>query len=137
MTSSTVLVVSLVSMVAYGLWAVLATVATRTLSPELTVVVSYGTTTAIVLVYLLATGTPALDHEGVLYSVGSGAVLSVGATSYYYGLEVGDTAIPSTITGLFFVVAALVGILFLGETIDVTDAVGFVFAALAVALIAW
>ncbi|WP_336001867.1 EamA family transporter [Halorientalis halophila] len=137
MTNSTVLLVSLLGMFAYGLWAVLATIATRAMTPELTVVLSYGTATVIVLAYVLATGSPALDREGLLYALGSGAFLSVGAMSYYYGLKFGDAAIASTITGLFFVVAALVGILFLGDTIDATDAAGFAFAVCAVVLIAW
>lgn len=137
MTSTTVLLVSVVGMIAYGLWAVMAKVATRALSPELTVVLSYGTAAAIVSIYVVSTGWPTVDTGGLLYSVGSGAFLSIGAMSYYYGLKFGDTAIASTITGLFFVVAALAGILFLGETIDATDAVGFVLAALAVGFIAW
>jgi transporter family protein len=124
-------------MFAYGLWALLVKVATRVQSPELTVVISYGTATMLVCLYLLSTGTPMLDQQAVLISIGSGVFLGIGATSYYYDLKFGDAAIASTITGLFFVVVAVLGIVFLGETVEPTDIVGFVLAALDVTFITW
>ena len=63
MTKTSVLLLALLSTVAYGIWAVLAQVASRKLSPELTVVISCSFAAVTIATYIWYSG------EGVIESV--------------------------------------------------------------------
>lgn len=128
---------ALVATVGWGLWAVLADLATRTIAPAVAMVLSYAAGTALVIGYVvLRPGSVALTQEGVAFAVASGLVSGIGAAAFYAGLARGRAGIVTTISALYFVVAAAVGILVLGETVDARDLAGIAFAVLAVLLLA-
>lgn len=127
----------LIAMVTWGVWAVLAKVATRTISPELAVVVSYSVSIALALGYLLFRGgTVTLDGQGVALAALAGVFGGVAVVSFYAGLNAGRTAIVTTVAALYFVVAAILGVVVLGESVAPRDLAGIGFAMVAVFLLA-
>jgi uncharacterized membrane protein len=128
---------ALLATLSWGVWAVLADVATRTIQPTSAMVLSYGTSVLVALGYLAVQGeSPALGEVGVWVALAAGMFAEVGAVAFYAGLEVGRTGIVTTISALYFVVAALLGVLVLGDSIGLREVVGIGFAVAAVALLA-
>lgn len=128
---------AVLAMVGWGLWAVLANVATRTVAPEVAMIVSYVTGAALAVGYVvLRPGSVALAREGVAVAALAGVFAGVGAVAFYTGLARGRTGVVTTVSALYFVVAAAVGILVLGEPVDLRDLAGMAFAVLAVLLLA-
>jgi uncharacterized membrane protein len=133
--SRTALAFAGVGMVAWGFWAVFAKFAARALAPEVAMVFSYLTGVTVAVVYLVSKGiTPQLTTAGVGYAVAGGLFSGVGAISYYAALRHGTAAIATTVTALYFVVAAIIGVVFLGESVSVRDVAGIALAIGAVVL---
>jgi uncharacterized membrane protein len=133
--SRTALAFAGVGMVAWGFWAVFAKFAARALAPEVAMVFSSLTGVTVAVVYLLSKGiTPQLTTAGVGYAVAGGLFSGVGAIRYYAALRHGTAAIATTITALYFVVAAIIGVVFLGESVSVRDVAGIALAIGAVVL---
>lgn len=79
----------------------------------------------------LATRSLALEAAVVVsYATGAGAV------AFYAGLAEGDSAVVTTASGLYLVLAALLGVAVLGEPPALRDVAGIGFAVLAIALLA-
>jgi uncharacterized membrane protein len=129
---------AVLAMVGWGLWAALATVATRSMAPETAMIVSYATSTAIALGYVLSLRQDALafPRTGVLVAAVAGVFAGVGGVAFYAGLDQGRTAVVTTVSALYFVVAAAVGIAVFGDSLDASDAAGIALAVLAVLLLA-
>lgn len=137
MVEANSILLALFAMVLYGIWSVLSNLATQSLAPEITLILSYGSAGALVLGYVVVFGdSPDIATDGAGYALLSGVVVSVGTLAYYHGLQIGNTAVVTTITALFFVVTAFISILFLGESLSLYDAIGFVLASLAIIFIA-
>lgn len=124
----------------WGVWALFTKLATRSLLPEAVLVVSYLVGSAVGLGFLLWNLDGSLagtfgDTTGVQYAVAGGVATGLGSIAYYTGLRVGSVGVVSTVTALYFVVAVLLGVLFLGESFDATKALGVLFAIGAVALL--
>lgn len=123
-------------MVAWGLWAALADVATRSIPPEVAMIVSYLTGVAVAGVYVVGADRPVeLAGEGVAIAAIAGAFAGAGAVAFYAGLAAGRTAVVTTISALYFVVAAFVGVAVLGESLGVREILGVLFAVVAVVLL--
>lgn len=134
--SRTALAFAGVAMISWGLWAVFAKFAARALAPEVAMVVSYLAGITVAVTYLLSKGvTPQLSTAGVGYALAGGLFSGVGAVSYYTALRNGTAAVATTVTALYFVVAAVVGIVFLGESVSARDVAGIALAVGAVVLL--
>lgn len=84
----------------------------------------------------LQPGDVTVDRTGVADALAAGVFAGGGAVAFYAGLERGQTGIVATVSALYFVVAAVLGIVFLGESLEWQDALGIGFAVLSVALLA-
>lgn len=123
----------MLAMVGWGIWSVLAKLATRAMAPPTAMVISYGTGAFIVLGFVLSqSGELILPRNGVLLAAVAGIFAGIGGVSFYMGLSQGRAAVVTTISALYFGVAALIGIFVLGESIDAWDIGGMGFAILAV-----
>ena len=60
----------------------------------------------------------------------------LGSAAYYTALDVGNISIVSTVTALYFVVAVVLGVVVLRESLDPSDVAGMLLAVGAVALLA-
>jgi len=128
---------ALVAMLAWGVWAVVANVATRSLSPEFAMVVSYATGALLAAGYIgVQPISITLDREGLFFAVLAGAFAGIGTIAFYVGLDRGRTGIVTTVSALYFVVAAVIGVVLLDETLTLRHAAGLGCAVLAVVLLA-
>lgn len=127
----------LLAMVGWGLWTVLAKLATRSVPPALAMAVSYATAVVVAFTYVYTQrGGFVMEVDGLLLAAAAGIFAGIAGVAFYMGLETGRTSIVTTVSALYFVVAALIGILLLGESVELTDLGGIGFAILAVVLLA-
>lgn len=130
------LALALTAMVLWGVWTLFATLATRSLAPEAAMVVSYATGATLALGYVVRSrGVPSLPGRGVAFAGLAGVFAGAGAVAFYAGLAEGNSAVVTTVSALYFVVAALLGVAVLGESLGLRDVAGIGFAVLAIALL--
>ncbi|MFC4245485.1 EamA family transporter [Natribaculum luteum] len=128
---------AVVAMLGWGLWTVLANEATRTLEPELAMILSYTAGVVVAVGYVAVQSDPiALERTGVTYALAAGVFAGIAAVAFYAGLSAGHVGIVTTISALYFLVPAVLGVLVLGESLALKDALGIACAALAVLLLA-
>ncbi|WP_280586043.1 EamA family transporter [Halorubrum sp. Boch-26] len=130
---------ALIGAVAWGFWAVFADIATRSMAPEAAMIVSYAVGIGVAGLYLFHRGTSVLGNDPTAIGVAAlaGVASGIGAVAYYAALQVGAAGVATTITALYFVVAAGLGVAVLGEPLAVSDVAGIAAAVVAVALIAY
>jgi transporter family protein len=132
------IVLAFVAMVAWGMWAVAAELATRSLTPPVATVVSYATSLAVVAGYVVVRyDQPTVTGTGLRWAVAGGFCAGVAGIAFYTALTTGRSAVVTTIGALYFVVTAVVGVGVLGEQLAATDMAGILVARIAVALLAW
>lgn len=128
---------AVVAMLGWGVWTVLANQATRTIDPEIAMILSYATGVLVALGYVAVRNEPLqFDRTGVTLALAAGVFAGIGAVAFYAGLSAGRASIVTTVSALYFVVAAILGVAVLGESLSLTDGLGIGFAVLAVSLLA-
>lgn len=132
------ILLALVTMFAWGLWAVFARLATDSILPETAMGISYAVGTLVAGTYLVTTQKipTTIVYDGLFYAALAGIASAAGGIALYAALAKGDAAIVTTISALYFVVAAVIAVVFLEEPLQVTDTVGILLAGIAIALIA-
>ncbi|SFB71586.1 Uncharacterized membrane protein [Halobiforma haloterrestris] len=131
------IVLALAALVLFGGWAVAAGVATRSLTPANAVFLSYVASIAVAGGYVLVARRPIVGaRTDVAFALLSGVFLATGTITFYAGLTRGNMAIVSAIAALYFVVPAIVGVLYFDTSLAPTNVVGLVLAVIAVVLVA-
>lgn len=131
------ILLALGALVLYGGWAVTAGLATRSLSPANAVLLSYVASLTIAGGYVLATRRPlAGTRTDVVAALASGAFLALGTVSFYAGLARGNAAVVSAIAALYFVVPAVVGVLYLDVQLGPANVAGLALAVAGAVLVA-
>ncbi|WP_336037312.1 EamA family transporter [Halobacterium yunchengense] len=125
------------TMVSWGVWIVLGNAASETMDPKTAAAVSYLVATVLAVGFVLWSGASLTitPRGGVLASL-AGLFAGIGFVSMYVGLSRGSTTVVSTLGAMYFVVAAVIGMLALGEEVNVTRVAGLLFAGAAVVLVA-
>lgn len=127
------LTLAVLAAVSWGFWAFFTKLAVRTAEPATVLVISYLTAGAIGATFVLTQDAPLIpDGRGLLFALAAGATTGLGAVFYYTSLRSGGVGAVSTIVGLYFVVATILGIVFLHETPTAEVATGILFAVLAI-----
>jgi uncharacterized membrane protein len=122
----------------WGLWLVLADLASDAVGPVTAAAITYAVAAVVVGLYALLSGAPLdVGARGGLLSVAAGLFAAFGLVSLYVGLSLGSTAVVSTVGALYFVVAAFIGVLVLGDPLSSTRAVGIGLAVVSIVLISW
>jgi uncharacterized membrane protein len=99
-------------------------------------VLSYGTAVVIAVGYVLVTSGPVVPTgDGIGYAVLGGIFASVGAITFYMALSRGGAAVVTPVSSLYFVVAAVAGVVVLGESLETGQIAGIGCAVAAVFLI--
>lgn len=127
----------LTAMLGWGIWSVLAKLATDSIAPETAMVLSYATSVAVALGYIGVFRREALSlaGPGVAFALAAGVFAGIAAVAFYAGLDAGRTSVVTTVSALYFVVAAVIGVVFLNESIGPQEVLGVGFAILALLLI--
>ena len=127
---------ALFACIAWGWWAFFTKLATRSAQPVTVLVISYLTASIVGLGYfLLSTTELSTDESGVIFSVAGGIATGIGSVLYYTSLKYGDISVASTIVGLYFVVATLLGVILLHESVTASKILGIGLATIAVVLL--
>lgn len=125
------------TMFAWGGWAIFAKLSTMTLPAETATLITYVSGSLIlVLNYIRVNdGTHEIVSTGMFFALGAGAASALGAITMYAALKSGQASVVTPISGLYFVVAAALGILFLEEPLGAKKLLGIAFAILSIILI--
>jgi len=127
----------LLAMLAWGVWSVVAAVATDHVSPEVAMIVSYGTGALVAAGYVLwRPSAVEFSTRGLGIAALAGVFAGVGAVAFYVGLDRGSTGVVTTVSALYFAVAAVLAVLFLNESASLRTAAGVATAGVAVWLLA-
>ncbi|WP_071932571.1 EamA family transporter [Halodesulfurarchaeum formicicum] len=135
--ATTAIWLAVVTMVAWGGWAIFAKISTETISSDLATLVTYASASVFLLGnYLYNSQNPAdFDPTGVTYALGAGIASAIGAVTMYSALKTGDASVVTPISGLYFVIAAVLGVLIFKEPIGMKKAAGLVFAVISITLV--
>ena len=126
----------LITMVSWGLWLVFGNAASESIDPRTAAAISYLVAAPLALGFIIVSDASlAVTTRGGLLAALAGLFTAIGLISTYVGLSGGSTTIVSTIGAMYFVVAAIIGMLVLGDEVTMTKLTGIAFAAIGVALI--
>ncbi|ELY64944.1 EamA family transporter [Natrinema versiforme] len=134
---STAILFALGALLLYGGWAVAGGVATRSLSPVNAVFLSYVASIVIAGGYVLSLRRPISGTRvDIAFALVSGTFLAAASICFYAGLARGNMAIVSAISALYFVIPAVVGVLYFEAQLSPTNVAGLALAVIAVGLVA-
>ena len=127
------------ALVAYTFVAPLASIVTRDVPSDVTVLISNGVLTLVALGLVVYNGQPVLKyidpgHPKVGYVCLLGVALAVGIIAYYRALALGPVSVVVPVFGLFIVTSSVAGIVALDEALTARKVAGIGFAMLAVYL---
>lgn len=124
------------TMLAWGFWIVFGDVASNTIDPETAAFVSYVTAAVVTGLYaVVSDASLAVNNRGLLFSGIAGVAAAIGVVSTFVGVTLGSTAIVSTIGGMYFVTAAVISVVALGEPVSLNKVVGIGLALAAIVII--
>ena len=124
------------TMIAWGFWIVFGEVASESIDPVTAAAISYLAAAVVTVAYALLSGASlAVTGRGVAFSVLAGVAAAVGVVSTFVGVSLGSTAVVSTVGGMYFVTAAVIGVVVLGESVTTTQVVGIGLALTALVVI--
>ena len=124
------------TMIAWGFWIVFGDVASNSIDPVAAAAISYVAAAVVTVAYaLVSDASLAVTNRGLAFSVVAGVAAAVGVISTFVGVSIGSTAVVSTVGGMYFVTAAAIGVLVLGEPISITKVAGICLAVVAIVLI--
>lgn len=124
------------TMIAWGFWIILGDVASSSIDPELAAFVSYLTAAVVTGLYVVVSDASlVVTNRGLAFSAVAGIAAAIGVVSTFVGVNVGSTAVVSTIGGMYFVTAAILSIIVLGESVSLNQVVGIGLAIVAIVII--
>lgn len=127
----------LITMVTWGIWIVLGNAASESIDPRTAAAISYLTAGLLALGFIVVSdASVAITAKGGLLAGVAGLFTGIGLISMYVGFAQGSTTVVSTLGAMYFVVAAIIGMVVLGDEITVTKFAGIVFAVIGVILVA-
>jgi uncharacterized membrane protein len=124
------------TMIAWGFWIVFGDVASSSIDPVAAAAISYVAAAVVTVAYaLVSDASLAVTGRGLAFSLVAGVAAAIGVISTFIGVSIGSTAVVSTVGGMYFVTAAAIGVLVLGDPISLTKVAGIGLAVVAIVLI--
>lgn len=124
------------TMMAWGFWIVFGDVASNSIDPKTAAFISYATAAVVTGLFVVVTDASlAVTNRGVLFAAIAGVAAAIGVISTFIGVTVGPTAVVSTIGGMYFVTAALISTVALGQPLSLNKVVGIGLAVAAIVVI--
>ena len=132
-------VLAMIGMASYGVTLALLKSAMRTMPPEVALVITNFILVAVGIGYMVFRGVGIAEHmrlnRPMLLVIAAGVTLTIGIITYYTALSRGPTSVVVPIFAMNFAVVSILGILFLGETINLQKVAGLVLASGAIVLL--
>lgn len=130
------LILAGIATLTWGGWAVCSKVASRSLPVEWIVLATYAVGTGVGALFVIVSRPPEPPTViGLVYAALGGVLFAIGGIAYYAALQRGSTAITTTIAALYFVVAAILAVIFLNESLGLKEMAGIVLAVFAAVLL--
>lgn len=127
----------LITMVTWGIWIVLGNAASESIDPRTAAAISYLIAGLLALGFaVISDASLAITARGGLLAGVAGLFTGIGLISMYVGLSRGSTTIVSTFGAMYFVVAAIIGMVVLGDEVTITRVTGIAFAVIGMVLVA-
>jgi uncharacterized membrane protein len=124
------------TMISWGFWIVFGDVASNSIDPKTAAFISYATAAVVTGLFVLASDASlAVTNRGLVFAGVAGVAAAVGVVSTFIGVTVGSTAVVSTIGGMYFVTAALIGTVAFDQPLSLTNAAGIGLAIVAIVLV--
>lgn len=125
-----------ITMVTWGIWVVLGNAASESIDPRTAAAISYLVAGPLALGFIVVSDASlAVTARGGLLAGTAGLFTGIGLISMYVGLSGGSTTTVSTLGAMYFVVAALIGMVVHGDEVTITRLAGIAFAVLGVVLV--
>lgn len=125
-----------ITMVTWGIWVVLGNAASESIDPRTAAAISYLVAAPFALgLILFSDASLSITVRGGLLAGAAGLFTGIGLISMYVGLSGGSTTIVSTLGAMYFVVAAIIGMVVLGDEVTLTRLTGISFAVMGVVLV--
>ena len=131
---------ALIAMVTYGIATFTLKVVFKTIHPSVGLTVANLVVVVAGIGWIIVTGTSAFRNVGwnadTGRMMGAGIVLAIAIVTLYKGLSLGPASVVVPIFALSFTVAAVLGLVILGEPVKATRVIGLLLAAAAIVLLA-
>ncbi|WP_368410949.1 EamA family transporter [Halomarina pelagica] len=125
-----------ITMVTWGIWVVLGNAASESIDPRTAAAISYLVAGPLALGFILVSDASlAITARGGLLAGAAGLFTGIGLISMYIGLSGGSTTTVSTLGAMYFVIAAIIGMVVLGEEVTIARLAGIAFAVVGVVLV--
>ncbi|ELZ89978.1 MULTISPECIES: EamA family transporter [Haloferax] len=126
----------LITMVTWGIWIVVGNAASESMDPRTAAAISYLVAALLAFGFIVVSDASlAVTARGGLLAGVAGLFTGIGLISMYIGFTHGSTTVVSTLGAMYFVVAAVIGIVVLGENLTLTKLTGIAFAVLGIVLV--
>ena len=130
------LLFGIITMTSWGIWIILGNAASESIDPRTAAAISYLVSGLLALGFIVVSDASlAVTARGGLLAGTAGLFAGVGLISMYIGFSQGSTTIVSTLGAMYFVVAAIIGMLVLGNDVTIMKVAGITFAGLSIVLI--
>ncbi|WP_435180311.1 EamA family transporter [Halorussus sp. AFM4] len=127
----------LLTMMTWGIWIILANAASESIDPRTAAAISYLTAGLLALGFIVVSdASVAVTARGWVLAGAAGLFAGIGLISMYVGFAQGSTTVVSTLGAMYFVVAAVIGMIVLGDEVTMTKLAGIAFAVIGVVLVA-
>ncbi|WP_135305585.1 EamA family transporter [Haloarcula amylovorans] len=126
----------LITMLSWGIWIIIGNAASESIDPRTAAAISYLVAGLLSLGFIVVSDASlAVTMRGGMLAGAAGLFAGIGLISMYIGFSQGSTTMVSTLGAMYFVVAAIIGIVVLGDNITITKFTGIAFAGLSIVLI--
>lgn len=124
------------ALIGWGFWTFFAKIASEELMSETVMIISYLGAATIGIGYVLFSGKEiSISNPHFYYAIIGSVFAGLGGIAFYAALKSGNTGIVTTVSSLYFIVAAILGVIFLGESLSIQNIAGILLAGVAVYLL--
>ena len=124
------------TMIAWGFWITFGEVASNSIDPVTAAAISSIAAAVITTSYaVVSDASLAVTQRGLLFAVVSGVAAAVGVVSTFVGVSIGSTTVVSTVGGMYFVTATVIGVVALGDSLSITQVAGIALVIVALVLV--
>jgi len=128
-------VLSVITLLLWGIWGLLEKIALNTLSWQQTFIIASFGIISTVLIFFLFTRPQISISQGFYYAVLGGLIGGLGVILFYYALSQGKASVVIPLTALYPVVTVILSFLILQEKITLVQGVGILFALASIFLL--
>lgn len=126
----------LITMTSWGIWIIFGNGASESIDPRTAAAITYLVAGLLALGSIVVSDASiAVTARGGLLAGAAGLFAGIGLISMYIGFSQASTTVVSTLGAMYFVVAAILGIVVLGDDVTITRVTGIAFACLSIVLL--